>query len=300
MNQKIGRNSPCPCGSGEKYKKCCLRKSLTIDAGSSVLKFPLDKNNSRVVKDAESFKKEIDTKEKVLLKTLTGEHFQLARINYTLFSKSELLNVLSALKCINRDDEKDRWVWLFDNEAKNIKLPKSYEDIPKGRDAIVIGAFFMPTNESLFLNINSWERLIQAIIFFEKYIPRSVAEIINIEIVNKVFYGDEYHLNMHEQYFGAKIKPASINVDDFLNDAKTLRNSMDDPEEFVSEGLEIINSWLQKPLPLIEQLPPTFYSDGIKSLEGALALRNIIATKHFSGDKDYSPFDLINELKPPL
>jgi tetratricopeptide (TPR) repeat protein len=23
---KIGRNQPCPCGSGKKYKKCCLRK----------------------------------------------------------------------------------------------------------------------------------------------------------------------------------------------------------------------------------------------------------------------------------
>ena len=24
---KIGRNDPCPCGSGKKYKKCCLSKS---------------------------------------------------------------------------------------------------------------------------------------------------------------------------------------------------------------------------------------------------------------------------------
>ena len=23
---KTGRNDPCPCGSGKKYKKCCLRK----------------------------------------------------------------------------------------------------------------------------------------------------------------------------------------------------------------------------------------------------------------------------------
>jgi len=23
---KIGRNSPCPCGSGKKYKKCCMGK----------------------------------------------------------------------------------------------------------------------------------------------------------------------------------------------------------------------------------------------------------------------------------
>jgi SWIM/SEC-C metal-binding protein len=23
---KVGRNDPCPCGSGLKYKKCCLKK----------------------------------------------------------------------------------------------------------------------------------------------------------------------------------------------------------------------------------------------------------------------------------
>jgi len=25
---KVGRNEPCPCGSGLKYKKCCLAKSV--------------------------------------------------------------------------------------------------------------------------------------------------------------------------------------------------------------------------------------------------------------------------------
>ncbi|MHB9081872.1 MAG: YecA family protein [Pirellulaceae bacterium] len=25
--QRVGRNDPCPCGSGKKFKKCCLRKS---------------------------------------------------------------------------------------------------------------------------------------------------------------------------------------------------------------------------------------------------------------------------------
>jgi len=24
---KIGRNDPCPCGSGKKYKKCCINKT---------------------------------------------------------------------------------------------------------------------------------------------------------------------------------------------------------------------------------------------------------------------------------
>ena len=24
VEKKVGRNDPCPCGSGKKYKKCCL------------------------------------------------------------------------------------------------------------------------------------------------------------------------------------------------------------------------------------------------------------------------------------
>lgn len=26
MSEKIGRNDPCPCGSGKKYKQCCFLK----------------------------------------------------------------------------------------------------------------------------------------------------------------------------------------------------------------------------------------------------------------------------------
>ncbi|MGP1583715.1 SEC-C metal-binding domain-containing protein [Peptostreptococcus stomatis] len=25
MEEKVGRNDPCPCGSGKKYKNCCGR-----------------------------------------------------------------------------------------------------------------------------------------------------------------------------------------------------------------------------------------------------------------------------------
>lgn len=26
MHKKVGRNDPCPCGSGKKFKKCCEEK----------------------------------------------------------------------------------------------------------------------------------------------------------------------------------------------------------------------------------------------------------------------------------
>lgn len=29
---RVGRNDPCPCGSGKKYKKCCLRTSVETDS----------------------------------------------------------------------------------------------------------------------------------------------------------------------------------------------------------------------------------------------------------------------------
>ena len=30
---KIGRNEPCPCGSGKKYKKCCLSQAAPAPVG---------------------------------------------------------------------------------------------------------------------------------------------------------------------------------------------------------------------------------------------------------------------------
>jgi uncharacterized protein YecA (UPF0149 family) len=31
-DSKIGRNEACPCGSGQKYKRCCLGKAYAVAA----------------------------------------------------------------------------------------------------------------------------------------------------------------------------------------------------------------------------------------------------------------------------
>jgi tetratricopeptide (TPR) repeat protein len=42
MTNKIGRNDPCPCGSGVKYKRCCLNnKSVTINKTTSKSEGPV-------------------------------------------------------------------------------------------------------------------------------------------------------------------------------------------------------------------------------------------------------------------
>lgn len=37
MNKKISRNSLCPCGSGRKYKKCCMNKSKQSEQSNTLL-----------------------------------------------------------------------------------------------------------------------------------------------------------------------------------------------------------------------------------------------------------------------
>lgn len=32
----IGRNEPCPCGSGQKYKRCCALKAQKASLGSRI------------------------------------------------------------------------------------------------------------------------------------------------------------------------------------------------------------------------------------------------------------------------
>jgi hypothetical protein len=35
---KVGRNDPCPCGSGKKYKNCCLREGLSPEQAAAKAK----------------------------------------------------------------------------------------------------------------------------------------------------------------------------------------------------------------------------------------------------------------------
>ena len=43
---KIGRNEPCPCGSGKKYKQCCLNKVVKVDFRDEQYKDCINKEDS--------------------------------------------------------------------------------------------------------------------------------------------------------------------------------------------------------------------------------------------------------------
>lgn len=51
MMTKIGRNDSCPCGSGQKYKKCCLdspQKLPQVEPGYTYAYLPIDKLSNSI------------------------------------------------------------------------------------------------------------------------------------------------------------------------------------------------------------------------------------------------------------
>ena len=54
---KVGRNAPCPCGSGLKYKKCCLRKKSIESKGQKELYLQKYKIRFKEEKDIEGIGK---------------------------------------------------------------------------------------------------------------------------------------------------------------------------------------------------------------------------------------------------
>jgi hypothetical protein len=46
--KKIGRNDPCPCGSGEKYKKCCLPKEESRKLPKVISRHMIEEESQRI------------------------------------------------------------------------------------------------------------------------------------------------------------------------------------------------------------------------------------------------------------
>ena len=84
---KIGRNQPCPCGSGKKYKKCCEGNLESLSADDS--------------------KADPKTQRRLVL-TTTGELFQRVRLFYELTDRSEMESSFSKLACMDFDPNEDR------------------------------------------------------------------------------------------------------------------------------------------------------------------------------------------------
>ena len=230
--------------------------------------------------------------------TITGEPYQPVRLYYEIRQKKALLGRFKRLKCIDYEGSSKRWVWLYDEEAKNLKFTKSYREIPKEYRPIILGYLTVKSEAELLVDVRSFKRAIEAILFFDKKINRRLAKVEKIRVVNKLFTVKETEAGMskhHSQYFEQteviEVAKKREEIEKKVEEWKEL-----DQQERQEALFSLLETQMSEKLPLVEELETNFYEDGIEGLEMALRMREVEAIEHWKGNKNFNQFDFIQRM----
>jgi hypothetical protein len=237
--------------------------------------------------------------DKPILATMTGEFFQPVRLHYQVLDHKGLLRAFKTLRCLEHDPTQQRWVWLYDHEAKTLQFRRSYADFPKDLHPIVIGSFFLRTKDKLLLDLRSCERAILAIPFFAKHLPQRVARVTESEIVNKLFSASENAQLKPDDLFdrqGSSVRDPAAEMQKIVDRARQVR----DPRKRLAMALDEIESGARELTPEIERFPVHFHEDGIDGFAAALRFRQIVAREHWLGNTRYTLLDAIKTVTKPM
>lgn len=177
--KKIGRNQPCPCGSGKKYKKCCLNKAnydlknnIDIEKEieelvTSLVKFNEDTivnsiNRLKEISDIKSISSE--QKQNALLGLAQayqshGEHYNaietLGLIECDTIEMETILNNMTAIS-YNELGDYEKSTEMFDNIINSMDSLK-WDDKLKASVYLEAGKAFRCNNEES-RAISTWEK----------------------------------------------------------------------------------------------------------------------------------------------
>ena len=237
--------------------------------------------------------------EKQLLMTMTGEIHQPIRLYYTVYDQAAVLQAFAKLRCMDEDQDNQRWVWLYHGEAKKLKFHTSYSATPRKMRPIVLGSFRFTHAEAMCLDVRSCERATQAVVFFDRYLKQSIAQVTHAAIVNRLFAYTTGGLPELEGFF-AQDKITEIHAEERLLRAAESLKTIQDPSQRMDMVFAMMEQQAKERLPDVEKFPVHFYEDGIPSLENALRLRQIVAFEHWQGHTDYTLGDIIRKVSAGL
>ncbi len=235
---------------------------------------------------------------KKLLMTMTGEIHQPVRLYYEVYDKAKILQVFKTLRCVQFDLDKEGWVWLFQSETKKFKFATPYGKIPKHRRPLVLGEFHFPQDDVMWLDVRSHQRATKAIVFFDRRIPHSAAQVTHAAIVNRLFGVTTATLPPFDALFD-EAKIVERDPEELLQAAAPL-GAIPDVQERIDQTFALIDQKSREPLPEVEKFPVHFYEEGIKSFETALKLRQMVAFEHWQGNTEFTFGDMMQKIIPGL
>jgi len=232
-----------------------------------------------------------------LLMTMTEEFFQPARIYYDVYDQGSLQKIFLDLKCMDFDDQKNRWVWNYTDEAKDIRFRLSWSEIPREAHPLVIGSLYLPREDRMYIDVNSFERLPAAVHFFGDRIDRDIAEVTHAQLYNKlsrVRDGIPDHHKLFEEILSHRPDP-DAEMEALLAEAR----KSDDLEKF---GEEFFKDLHEKSMETIETIK-IHYEIGqeeecLETLQSSLRMRTFIAREHDRGNTDFTFRDCLDMIFP--
>ena len=222
----------------------------------------------------------------------TGEIFQPVRLYYRVAKSSQIVDRFLHLACMQFHPTYERWVWLLTGEAT--ALPFQHPT-PSMNDAPVALGAWRVMKRMMVLDVFSCERALQAIPFFETYLPRKSAKLSHIGVINRLFAPDEFtefhfdtsfrnDLQFHDQSFWmlAKILWISLRTRNVHKRLALLEKSF--------------HKQMHQSFPEVEYLPIRYYQEGVAALQYQLTVRQNVAIHQWNGETEYSSHDYIEEV----
>ncbi|MDB9494754.1 hypothetical protein PN441_08665 [Spirulina major CS-329] len=242
-----------------------------------------------------------NNEKRLLTVTRTGEFSQPIRLYYRISKQKTVLGAFKKLRCVYYEKPLKRWRWMYEHEAKKIHFDIPYSKIPKEHRPIILGDFFFPNETEMVIDLRSFQRATEAILFFDRRINRRVATLERVRLVNQLFDANQPDT---EELLAAPYDHFFANRDDiYIPDIAKMEADMDAitaqyPDDW-DQRSEALTAYLEENTPakspLLEELPANFYEDGIDSLAIALAMRTMEAKAHWDGNDAFTKQDVVEQ-----
>ena len=231
MSKKIGRNDPCPCGSGKKYKNCCLgRKVATVDRTTSkpekpgvsrlaIMKFQqkLQDKPEQLEKLCEQIGKFSDDKD-ICFKDFILESWTLKKVR-----KMGTSEIIEKLESMNIDFEIERFKKQAQNYISAIQLAE---------DHYYTQNFQAPGQDEDFI----WLAILE---LWNRIIP----EKFNMEMIDDLIQGGYENIDKQDSRSGIEKWEKAWNM--IMSIVPPQVKSVKDADKFLSGLSQSIFNWCQ-------------------------------------------------------
>jgi len=235
--------------------------------------------------------------DRVLLKMVTGEPYQPARLYYSAPSEEFVTRILAQLQCMKEDSDRGCWTWLYIAEAATITFGVPYCDLPAEAHPIAIGSFSFCDRDQMTLEVRSFERAIGAARFFGPILGSRVV-LRRLRVVNRWFEESESSGGLESL---DRLLEQNVTVVDQRSLEARLKEALA-KEKTRADKRRVFQQFMEerrrRDVPLVEDFPlaPEEDPDDFSYLKTMLLLRSLRNQEHWKGNTHLTFGDIVHRV----